>query len=41
MVGRVLDPEGKPVPGATIVAYAQSWARECSIGREKGPDPDR
>jgi hypothetical protein len=26
VVGRVLDPKGKPVPGATIAVYARSFA---------------
>ncbi len=27
VVGRVLDPDGKPVPGATVAAYARSLAQ--------------
>ncbi len=42
VVGRVLDPDGKPVPGATVMVYAPSLAarRSPHLSR-RGPGPDR
>ena len=35
VVGRVLDPQGKPVPGATVVIHARNLALAVDpIGRE-------
>ena len=47
MVGRVLDPDGKPVPGATVVVHARSLALgrapyHVEIGaRSRSPTPAR
>ncbi len=40
VVGRVLDPQGKPVPGATIAAHARSLAPGLVLNRVlRGPIP--
>ncbi len=42
VVGRVLDPTGKPVPGATIMVYARSLAPgPAPYLSAKEPGPDR
>jgi hypothetical protein len=38
VVGRVLDPQGKPVPGATVMASARARAVGPSGGDELSPD---
>ena len=42
VVGRVLDPEGKPVPGAMIMVYARSlMVGRAALSVAKDADPDR
>ncbi|MGP0066350.1 MAG: hypothetical protein ACLQGP_22525 [Isosphaeraceae bacterium] len=49
VTGRVLDPQGKPVPGATVAAYARSLAlerppyllRQAPIGDARSDDSGR
>ena len=41
VVGRVLDPNGKPVPRATVAVYAQDRVRDGSLPVAIDPAPDR
>ncbi len=41
VVGRVLDPSGKPVPRATVAVYAQDRVRDGSLPVAIDPAPDR
>ena len=41
VTGRVLDADGKPVPGATVAVYAQDHVRDDSLPVAIDPAPDR